>query len=329
MADKILTADELINVLRGRKYKYSQVHHTYQPDHADFNGKNHLALQQGMRNYHVNTRGWDDIGQHVTLMPDGLFVTGRDFDKDLIDFDDTPAGIVGYNKGAFMVEMLGNFDLGHDKLQGAQLESMLKLQHFLVTQCGAEILFHREKANKSCPGTGIDKGWFIQQVANYGRIPAPQVAGVNESTPQPSNVVQKNGTVIVTADNLNLRKGPGTNYPVIRQLNRGDEFLFYAIQDGWYNLGGDQWAFADNGNYLKEKVKIPYPGYVFEYRKPLIHNHYVGMIQEEVNRYFGREVLSVDDYYGQQTARWVKEYQKAHGIKADSEVGPQTWAVMF
>lgn len=169
MSDKIVTVDELIKLLKGRKYKYSQVHHTYQPDHSDFNGKNHLSLQQGMRNYHVNTRGWYDIGQHVTLMPDGLFVTGRDFDDDKIDFDDTPAGIAGYNTGAFMVEMLGNFDKGHDKLEGKQLDSMVKLQHYLVTECGAKVMFHREHAPKTCPGTGIDKDDFMKLVNEFGK----------------------------------------------------------------------------------------------------------------------------------------------------------------
>jgi peptidoglycan hydrolase-like protein with peptidoglycan-binding domain len=169
MADKIITVDQLIDLLKGRKYKWSQVHHTYQPDHSDFDGKNHLSLQQGMRNYHVNTRGWYDIGQHVTLMPDGLFVTGRDFDDDKVDFDDTPAGIAGYNTGAFMVEMLGNFDKGYDKLEGKQLESMVKLQNYLVTKCGATVMFHREHAPKTCPGTGIDKDDFMKLVNNYGK----------------------------------------------------------------------------------------------------------------------------------------------------------------
>lgn len=176
MADKIVTVDQLIELLKGRKYKYSQVHHTYQPDHADFNGKNHLALQQGMRNFHMNNRGWYDIGQHVTLMPDGLFVTGRDFDDDKIDFDDTPAGIAGYNTGAFMVEMLGNFDKGHDKLEGKQLESMVKLQNYLVKSCGATVMFHREHAPKTCPGTGIDKVEFMKLVNNYKKPEPVKVA---------------------------------------------------------------------------------------------------------------------------------------------------------
>jgi murein L,D-transpeptidase YcbB/YkuD len=102
-------------------------------------------------------------------MPDGKFVTGRPFTS-------TPAGIVGYNTGAFMTEMVGDFDKGKDKLEGKQLEAMLKLQHFLITECGAKIVFHREHAPKTCPGTGIDQEEFTAKVVNYGkRFPYPGI----------------------------------------------------------------------------------------------------------------------------------------------------------
>ncbi|MCD7034299.1 N-acetylmuramoyl-L-alanine amidase [Metabacillus sp. GX 13764] len=171
MGFEILTVDQLIDRIRksGIKFKISQFHHTYKPDHSDFNGKNHLQLQQGMKDYHVNTRGWSDIGQHVTLMPDGKFVTGRPLNV-------TPAGITGFNTGSFMTETLGNFDKGHDKLEGAQLDSMLKLQHYMIYENGAQLMFHREHAPKSCPGTGLDKGEFLRQVAAYKAV--KEVKGV-------------------------------------------------------------------------------------------------------------------------------------------------------
>lgn len=157
---KIVTADEVLDMLKGRKYKWAQVHHTYKPNHSNFTGDNHISLQTGMYRYHVYTRGWRDIGQHLSIFPDGLCVTGRDFDW-------TPAGIKGWNTGAFMIEHIGNFDKGHDKLEGAQLRTSLKIYHFLVNHCGAKILFHREHAVKSCPGTGINKAKFVQAVKNF------------------------------------------------------------------------------------------------------------------------------------------------------------------
>jgi hypothetical protein len=115
-----------------------------------------------MRNYHVNTLGWNDIGQHVTLLPDGKFVTGRDFSK-------TPASITGHNTGGFACEMLGNFDIGHDKLEGAQRESIIRLAKYFDDK-GRYVRFHRENAAKTCPGTSIDKTEFMDEVKQYGLI---------------------------------------------------------------------------------------------------------------------------------------------------------------
>ena len=88
MADKLLTAAQLIEMLKLYNHKELQVHHTWRPNHSNFNGKNHQALQDGMRNYHTKNNGWSDIAQHVTLFPDGKFLTGRSFNQ-------SPAGITG------------------------------------------------------------------------------------------------------------------------------------------------------------------------------------------------------------------------------------------
>jgi hypothetical protein len=168
MADKILTITELIKELN--KYKFTQlhIHHTWKPTHRDFNGKNHLALQQGMRNYHINTNGWGDIGHHLALMPDGKWVTGRPFNK-------TPASIKEWNTGALAVEMVGNFDKpgtgasnssGYDKLDGKQKDSILALIKYYGGKYGFEgIKFHNEgpRVKKTCPGTSLNKAEMIRE----------------------------------------------------------------------------------------------------------------------------------------------------------------------
>ncbi len=174
MADRILTTDQLIKELSKFSFKQLHIHHTWKPTHRDFNGKNHLALQQSMRNYHVNTRGWKDIGHHLALMPDGKWVTGRPFNL-------TPASISGWNTGALAVEMVGNFDKpgtgsynssGYDKLEGAQLESVLQLIKYYGDRFGySGVKFHREGPGvaKTCPGTSLDKATMISQAKNLGR----------------------------------------------------------------------------------------------------------------------------------------------------------------
>lgn len=68
----------------------------------------------------------------------------------------------------------------------------------------------------------------------------------------PAAAVNSNGVVRVMVTDLNLRKAPSNSGQIIRQLGKGEEYLFYAISDGWYNLGGDQWAYGNNGAYLQE-----------------------------------------------------------------------------
>jgi len=168
---KILTTDELINYIKNfkwtRKFSEIHVHHCWKPEHKDFNGNNGIALQEAMRNYHVNNLGWADVGQHLTLLPDGKFVTGRDFNK-------IPASITGRNSLCFLaIEMIGNFDIGHDKLEDEQLNSILKLVNWGINyfNLGTKgIVFHNEYASKTCPGTSIDKQWFIDKVVNYNEI---------------------------------------------------------------------------------------------------------------------------------------------------------------
>jgi hypothetical protein len=157
---RIITIEELLLLLGGYSHRELHVHHTWKPSHKDFNGSNGLDLQRNMRNYHVNTRGWSDIAQHVTLLPDGTFVTGRDFASD-------PASIKGHNSGAFCVEMVGTFDVGNDVFGGKQKDSMLRLARFFFDK-GKYIRFHRENAPKTCPGTSIDKATFMADVKSYG-----------------------------------------------------------------------------------------------------------------------------------------------------------------
>lgn len=165
---QVFTTQELIELCKGFKWnrvpKELHIHHTWKPDHSNFNGGNHQQLQYGMWNYHVNTLGWSDIGQHLSLMPDGTWVAGRDFNKN-------PASISGRNYLGFAIEMIGNFDVGNDKLEGKQLESMIEFSAFFGEFFGYSlpnyIVFHREHSGKTCPGNSIDKTSFVNQIQAF------------------------------------------------------------------------------------------------------------------------------------------------------------------
>ncbi|MGH0485869.1 N-acetylmuramoyl-L-alanine amidase [Bacillus mycoides] len=69
--------------------------------------------------------------------------------------------------------------------------------------------------------------------------------------PKPSqNVVGTKGIAYVDGYNVNLRSGPGTNYGVIRQLDKGKAYQVWGKQGDWLNLGGNQWIYY-NPSYIR------------------------------------------------------------------------------
>ncbi|WP_461206941.1 peptidoglycan recognition protein family protein [Clostridium sp. DL1XJH146] len=152
-----LNLAQLLLLLDKHDFKELHVHHTWRPEKKDYDGSNAVALQNGMKNYHVNTKGWSDIGQHITIFPDGKILTGRNFTWN-------PASILGHNSKAFMLEMIGNFDVGHDVLEGAQLDVLLGLITYF-TDKGKYTRFHNENSTKTCPGSSIVKTHIMGLVA--------------------------------------------------------------------------------------------------------------------------------------------------------------------
>ncbi|MCQ6306926.1 N-acetylmuramoyl-L-alanine amidase [Bacillus cereus] len=62
------------------------------------------------------------------------------------------------------------------------------------------------------------------------------------SKPEEVPTAVTGGIAYILGNNVNLRKGPGTNYSVIRQLNKPEAYQVWGEKDGWLNLGGDQWV---------------------------------------------------------------------------------------
>lgn len=158
---KIIGIDELLKMLEGYNHAELHIHHTWRPNHEIYYNKpDGIYWQEAMKRFHVGTNGWSDIAQHVTLLPDGKFVTGRDFSRN-------PASIVGYNGNVFMVEMIGDFDIGQDPFDGPQKESALMLARWFDKR-RKYIRFHNENSSKTCPGSSINKYDFMQAVRNNG-----------------------------------------------------------------------------------------------------------------------------------------------------------------
>ncbi|RCW47638.1 peptidoglycan recognition protein family protein [Paenibacillus prosopidis] len=155
------------------KVKFTQVHvhGTWKPTIADYRkATDKMKIIQAMWRFHTVTNNWGDIAQHATIDPDGYIWEGR-------SLLEAPASSVGYNDSSpdrihpFMFEMIGNFDVGAEKLEGAQLATSVKLTNAIITLWKlpeAQIKFHREmNPAKTCPGSAVNKGVFIQLVRDW------------------------------------------------------------------------------------------------------------------------------------------------------------------
>lgn len=234
MTFKKLNFNELTKELDKHKFKQLHIHHTWKPTHKSFTGNNHIVMQQSMKNYHVNTNKWSDIAQHLTLFPDGIWLTGRPFNI-------APASISGWNTGALCVEMVGNFDtkgtgqfndLGYDELKGQQKQEILKLIKYFIDKYGEQsIKFHRENANKTCPGTSLDKNKLIQEAKNIDKLKIEEMIKVEllkwqeemgiKSLDSLNKKKDNNGNLIVNAPE-DWKKTLGDNVP---------QWLFWSIID--------------------------------------------------------------------------------------------------
>ena len=170
---KVMELSEFKNYINSlkvtRTVKRIQLHHTWSPSYKHFTGNNHLTLQKNMKNYHVNSCGWSDIGQHFTIFPDGKICTGRSLNV-------APAGIKGANTGAICIECLGNFDKGGDEMTAAQKNAIVGAVKVLLDKFGIDakigVIYHAwwkadgsalgtyvaGKSAKTCPGTNFFGG---------------------------------------------------------------------------------------------------------------------------------------------------------------------------
>ncbi|MCU5469634.1 N-acetylmuramoyl-L-alanine amidase [Bacillus paranthracis] len=62
------------------------------------------------------------------------------------------------------------------------------------------------------------------------------------------------GIAYIEGYNVNLRKGPGTSYSKIRQLNKPESYVVWGEKDGWLNLGREQWI-KNDPSYVKFSKK--------------------------------------------------------------------------
>jgi N-acetyl-anhydromuramyl-L-alanine amidase AmpD len=132
------------------------VHHSLTKD-----GK--VSDFEGMRRYHMEEKGWTDIGYHFVIEQVGNEITTR------IGRDPSEIGAHCVGKNNYIgICVVGNYDVGHDTLSRAHLAALVNLTLNLMLMYNlnvSSIHKHSEFAPKSCPGTGFPWSEYIQRVS--------------------------------------------------------------------------------------------------------------------------------------------------------------------
>ncbi|PEE83462.1 N-acetylmuramoyl-L-alanine amidase [Bacillus toyonensis] len=102
---------------------------------------------------------------------------------------------------------------------------------------------------------GVSEAQFRADVQRaYNNASVDVSVPENPSKPAEVPTAVTDGIAYIEGYNVNLRKGPGTSYSKIRQLNKPESYVVWAEKDGWLNLGGDQWI-KNDPSYVKFNKK--------------------------------------------------------------------------
>ncbi|HDR7611412.1 TPA: N-acetylmuramoyl-L-alanine amidase [Bacillus mycoides] len=102
---------------------------------------------------------------------------------------------------------------------------------------------------------GVSEAQFradVQRAYNNSSVEVSVPEKPSKPTEVPTAVTD--GVAYIEGNNVNLRKGPGTSYSKIRQLNKPESYVVWSEKDGWLNLGGEQWV-KNDPSYVKFNKK--------------------------------------------------------------------------
>jgi hypothetical protein len=151
-----------------------------------------------VRKWHVEGRGWSDIGYHFLIDRDGTVKEGRPVER-------TGAHVKGHNTGTIGISLFG----GHggekdgsfeDNFTVEQGEALRRLVSRLQAEHGPNLKLsgHHEYANKACPCFDV-RSWFARTVS------APRTSPAQSTTLQAGSgvalsVVASAGTAVSQLD---------------------------------------------------------------------------------------------------------------------------------
>ena len=107
-----------------------------------------------IRGWHVNERGWSDVGYHYVITTDGTIQDGRPLER-------SGAHVAGRNKNSIGICLIGGVDRHYApeaNFTEKQWESLARLVRILKTEyMGATVHGHNEFSTKACPSFNVQE----------------------------------------------------------------------------------------------------------------------------------------------------------------------------
>lgn len=135
---------------------YIVVHHTATPNSTDYSLDHALNLSQSIQNHHMDTQGWIDVGQQLTISRGGHVMEGRDRTGESIPAGQHVVGahVANYNSSAIGIENEGLYTSASPTQ--ALTDSLVTTMAWLCGAYGLDpqsaIVGHRDFNATSCPG---------------------------------------------------------------------------------------------------------------------------------------------------------------------------------
>lgn len=232
-----------------RKHVYAIViHHTWRPRARDYAGVSTIA---SIRDYHMSARGWSDIGANAYACPDGKIVTARPLDRsnwahtlvslpwsrvDAQAKDICQGDKLWFNHYAFGIETVGDFT-SESIADGTK--ALISLRTSIAAAADVckvfdipinNIFFHRDVADKDCPGQQLTRVGFRDAVK---RVMDGDMPGLGLEIVRDGNIIECNVRTVEGQAVANVRPLlEGLGYVVAyRVLSNGAERIYVKDQE--------------------------------------------------------------------------------------------------
>jgi N-acetyl-anhydromuramyl-L-alanine amidase AmpD len=294
-------------VLTGAKPDKIIVHHTDTPNSSDTSQTHAFQLARQIQNYHMDSNGWIDSGQHFTISRGGFITEARHRSLETLRGRTnlvSGAHCPGQNNLAVGIENEGNYT--STVPPQALYNQLVSLCAYICTQYGIasdRIYGHRDYINTDCPGDQL-----------YALLPQLR-----------RDVAARLGSA------------PSRTWPTVKKGDNAERVksLQYLLRSQSYSLSADG-AFGSGTETTVKSFQtlkaLPADGIVgrdtWEDLIVTVRNPSSGdAVRAAQSQLAARGyAVSVDGAFGAGTQTAVTQFQTAQGLSSDGIVGADTWA---